>query len=105
MMGEYLSGGTMRTGQYVCWATWPATDPIISRVNPPAPREPRTSMSASLPALMSSSTTKPWTALTVTDSGRGSVQPGQHLVGLGLGRLAGPLGPGLVIRDMARPLY
>ena len=52
----WSSGGTMRTGQCACWATWLDTEPIISRVNPPAPREPRTIMSASLPASMISST-------------------------------------------------
>ena len=36
-------------------------------------------MSASLPALMSSSTTKPCTALTVTDSGRGPSSPASTL--------------------------
>ena len=69
----------MRTGQYACWATWLATEPIIRRVKPPAPREPTTSMSASLAALMSSSTTKPWTALTVTDSGWGPLSPASTL--------------------------
>ena len=73
------SGGTMRTGQCACWATWLDTEPIISRVNPPAPREPRTIMSASLPASMSSSTGKPWTALTVTESGRGPASPASTL--------------------------
>src|SRR5262249_25769249 len=73
------AGGIRRTGQYACRATWSATEPTISRVKPPAPREPTTSMSASLAALMSSSTTKPWTALTVTDSGRGPSRPASTL--------------------------
>ena len=34
----------MTTGQRACWVTWPATEPTISLVKPPAPREPRTSM-------------------------------------------------------------
>jgi hypothetical protein len=37
----------MRTGQCAWRATWSATDPIISREKPPAPREPTTIMSAS----------------------------------------------------------
>jgi hypothetical protein len=87
----------MSTGHGACWATWPAVEPSISRVNPPAPREPSTIMSASPPALMISSTGKPCTAVTVTDS-VGSVAPGQCLVGFRLDRLADRFGPFRVIR-------
>ncbi len=45
------------------------TEPISSRLNPPAPREPTTIMSASAAALRSSSTGSPVTAWTVTDGG------------------------------------
>ena len=69
----------MRTGHGACWTTWPAVDPISSRVNPPAPREPSTIMSASRPALMISSTGKPCIAVTVTDSGWGPSSPASAL--------------------------
>jgi DNA-binding CsgD family transcriptional regulator len=61
--------GMTTTGQVACWVTSELTDPITSRLNPPAPREPTTSMSASLAALISSSTTDPEATRTVTDAG------------------------------------
>jgi hypothetical protein len=47
--------GTMRTGLVAWWTTLVATDPISCLLHPPAPPVPRTIMSASAPALMSSS--------------------------------------------------
>ena len=69
----------MRTGQVAWWATWLVTEPIISPPKPPTPREPSTTMSASWLASMSTSTGKPLTALTVTDSGRDSPSPASTL--------------------------
>src|ERR1019366_2619115 len=44
---HYRLSGTTTTGQCAWCTTWLLTEPIISRVNPPAPREPTTSRSAS----------------------------------------------------------
>ena len=103
--GSSASGGTRAALRgddedpaYAGWATWAATEPIISRVKPPVPREPRTIRSASLPASMSSSTTKPWTALTVTESGRGPASPASTLSVSAWASWAGLFGPGRVIR-------
>ena len=47
------SAGTMTTGQRAWWLTWVLTDPISSRANPPALRDPTTIMSASRAAARS----------------------------------------------------
>ena len=64
--------GMTTTGQRACWVTWVLTEPSSSRLKPPAPREPTTSMSASAAALRSASAGSATTARTVTDDGRDS---------------------------------
>ena len=43
----------MTTGQRAWWLTWVLTDPLSSRANPPAPRDPTTIRSASRAAARS----------------------------------------------------
>jgi hypothetical protein len=57
------------TGHSAWCVTWLLTEPMRSLANPPLPRDPTTSMSASREALTSSSATSPVVALTVI-SGR-----------------------------------
>lgn len=52
--------------------TWLLTEPMRSLVNPPLPRDPKTSMSASCEALTSSSAASPAATVTVTS---GTVSP------------------------------
>jgi len=86
------------TGQCAWWATWLLTDPSSSRPNPPEPREPTTSMSASRLASMRTSDGKPLTASTVTVSGAPSGEPGQRLVDFPAGRRARLIDQALVRR-------
>ncbi len=64
--------GTTTTGQAAWCVTWLLTEPIKRLANPPPPRDPTTSRSASREALTSSSATSPVTALTVSS---GTVTP------------------------------
>jgi hypothetical protein len=59
---------------HAAWCvTLALTDPNSSVWNPPLPRDPTTSRSASRDALTSSSAGSPWTTLTVTSGGGVSV--------------------------------
>src|SRR5215472_16942414 len=65
--------GMITTGQGAWCATWLLTDPRASRAKPPAPRDPRTIMSA---FMVPATSIRAWagtpdTASTVTDSGWG----------------------------------
>jgi hypothetical protein len=51
------------------------TDPSSRLANPPLPRDPTTSRSASRDALTSSSAGSPWTTLTVTSGGVSVISP------------------------------
>ena len=55
----YFSCGTTTTGQAACSTTWLLTEPSISRLNPPPPREPTTTRSAPCDASTSSLAGKP----------------------------------------------
>ena len=57
--------GIITTGHVAWCVTWLLTEPMRSRANPPLPRDPTTSMSASREALTSSSAASPVATLTV----------------------------------------
>jgi hypothetical protein len=70
--GGQFSPGTTTTGQRACCTTWLLTEPCRSRANPPAPRDPTTTRSASPDASINSFAGYPATARTATDAGRDS---------------------------------
>ena len=71
----------MTTGAVACWTTWLLTDPSSDRAHPPAPREPRTIMSASLLGVNELLDREAVHGLDRDRLRVRSVEPGQHLVG------------------------